>query len=77
MKKSTLQRPFSINLAAKATIFALTTLCALEHAMADESKQFDNFESYAGTGYDQPHRPLRWVSGISFLRMASAVPVIG
>ncbi len=50
MKKSTLQRPFSINLAAKATIFALTTLCALEHAMADESKQFDNFESYAGTG---------------------------
>ena len=58
MKKSTLQRPFAINLAAKATIFALTTLCALEHAMADESKQFDNFESYAGTGYDQPHRPL-------------------
>ena len=58
MKKSTLHRPFAINLAAKATIFALTTLCALEHAMADESKQFDNFESYAGTGYDQPHRPL-------------------
>ena len=58
MKKSTLQRLFAINLAAKATIFALTTLCALEHAMADESKQFDNFESYAGTGYDQPHRPL-------------------
>ena len=27
--------------------------------MADESKQFDNFESYAGTGYGQPHRPLR------------------
>jgi fructan beta-fructosidase len=24
----------------------------------DESKRFDNFESYAGTGYDQPHRPL-------------------
>ncbi len=24
----------------------------------DESKQFDNFDSYAGTGYDQPHRPL-------------------
>ena len=24
----------------------------------DESKGFDNFESYAGTGYDQPYRPL-------------------
>ena len=58
MKQSTLQRPFAINLVAKATLFALTALCMLKPAMADESKQFDNFDSYAGTGYDQPYRPL-------------------
>ena len=58
MKNFTLQRPIFTNLAPKATLFALTALCMLKPAMADESKQFDTFESYAGTGYDQPHRPL-------------------
>ena len=58
MKNFTLQQPIFTNLVPKAPLFALTALCMLKPAMADESKQFDNFDSYAGPGYDQAHRPL-------------------